>query len=56
MAEVAHVDKLIDRVERARKEALGHGSIILVAIHDEKLAELRKLRDMLIPEQREPEA
>lgn len=55
VAEVNHVRELIQRVEIARSEAVAHGSVVLIAIHDEKLEELHKLLNLLIPAQREPE-
>ena len=53
--EAKKVDVLIERVELARRDAVAHGSVVLIDIHDEKLCELRKLRELLVPKQREPE-
>lgn len=53
--EVAHVDDLIDRVERCLADARAHKNTILIDINTTKLRELEQLRDVLIPKQREPE-
>lgn len=55
VAEVRHIDELIDRVDRALREAEGHGNVILVDINKTKKRELEELRAVLVPEPRQPD-